>query len=142
MCNIIYNCDSLRDYPATHELIKMAETIKGLEALLKAFGAFGEEVDKSIIKAVKLTANEYKKDVQKVAPYDSGTYRRSIHVEMSGKVALVGTNLPYARRLEYGFADVDSLGRVYDQKAQPHFRPTFDENIEKYKQKFKESLFG
>ena len=120
----------------------MAETIKGLAALLKAFGASCEEMDKNITKAVKLTANEYKNDVQKVAPYKTGTYRRSIHVEMSGKVALVGTNLPYAKRLEYGFADVDSLGRVYDQKAQPHFRPTFDENIEKYKETFREALFG
>jgi len=120
----------------------MAETIKGLEALLNAFGAFGEEMDKSIIKAVKLTANEYKNDVQKVAPYDTGTYRRSIHVETSGHVALVGTNLPYAKRLEYGFAKEDSLGRVYSQKAQPHFRPTLDENIEKYKETFREALFG
>ena len=142
MCNIIYNCDRLRDYPATHELIIMSETIKGLEALLKAFGAFGEEMEKNVTKAVKLTANEYKTDVQKIAPYKTGTYRRSIHVETSGHVALGGTNLPYAQRVDYGFADVDSLGRVYDQKAQPHFRPTFDENIEKYKKTFKEALFG
>ena len=120
----------------------MAETIKGLEALVKAFGAFGDEMDKGVTKAVKLTANEYKSDVQKLAPYKTGTYRRSIHVEMSGKVALVGTNLPYARRLEYGFAQADSLGRVYSQKAQPHFRPPLDEDIEKYKKTFKEALFG
>ena len=120
----------------------MAETIKGLEALLKAFGAFGDEMKKSVTKAVKLTANEYKSDVQKIAPYKTGTYRRSIHVETSGNIALVGTNLPYAKRLEYGFADADSLGRVYSQKAQPHFRPPLDEDIEKYKKTFKEALFG
>ena len=120
----------------------MAETIKGLAALLKAFGAFGEEMDKGVTTAVKLTANEYKSAVQKLAPYKTGTYRRSIHVEMSDKVALVGTNLPYAKRLEYGFAQKDSLGRTYGQNAQPHFRPPLDEDIEKYKKIFKEALFG
>lgn len=134
----------------------MAETIKGLAALLKAFGAFGEEMDKSIEKAVKLTANEYKSDVQKLAPYKTGTYRRSIHVEMSGKVALVGTNLPQARILEYGGVIKPKNGKylvfIIDGKkvfaklvhrtAQPHFRPPLDEDIEKYKKIFKEALFG
>lgn len=120
----------------------MAEQIKGMNNLIKAFGGFVKEVEKSQQKALKLTANEFKSDVQKKAPYLTGTYRRSIHVQMiNAQLALVGTGLPFAKRLEYGFADTDKLGRTYNQAAQPHFRPALDENIDKYKKMYKEALF-
>ncbi len=35
----------------------------------------------------------------------------------------VGTNVKYARRIEYGFKGRDSLGRNYNQAAQPYLRP-------------------
>lgn len=59
----------------------------------------------------------------------SGDYKRSIekyvHMSVSGKsiVGRVGTDSPYARRLEYGFVGVDRLGRNYNQAPRPHFRP-------------------
>lgn len=36
---------------------------------------------------------------------------------------LVWSDHPAARRLEYGFVGVDSLGRMYSQPPYPHFRP-------------------
>jgi hypothetical protein len=39
---------------------------------------------------------------------------------------LVGTNLPYARRQEFGFESEDSRGRTYHQPARPHLRAAFD----------------
>lgn len=39
---------------------------------------------------------------------------------------LVGTNLPYARRQEFGFSGQDSLGRTYAYPARPHLREAFD----------------
>lgn len=39
---------------------------------------------------------------------------------------LAGTNLPYARRQEFGFTGEDSLGRNYHQAARPHLREAFD----------------
>jgi len=85
---------------------------------------------------VELTGNEYKNDMQEVIQYKTGTLRRSIHVEMTREaghtVALVGTDAPQAKRLEFGFNDVDSLGRVYHQPPQPRWRPTFDQNFPKY----------
>lgn len=56
----------------------------------------------------------------------TGNYRRSIHVEFSqgsGLIAMVGTNAPQGRRLEFGFVGVDSLGRHYNQPPFPHFGP-------------------
>ena len=68
--------------------------------------------------------------VQKAA-YKTGTLRRSITINVVVKgqvvIARIGTNLEYARRIEYGFMDTDSRGRVYHQAARPYLRPAFDE---------------
>lgn len=47
--------------------------------------------------------------------------------------AQVGTNIEYARRLEFGFFDTDSLGRQYNMPARPYFRSTYIEHKEKIK---------
>jgi len=116
--------------------------IKGMTQLKKAFGDLGKQMQRNQETALKLAANEYKNDVQAIAPYDTGTLRRSIHVEpKTGSVkdgegrayVLVGTDLPYARRLEFGFVGPDKLGRVYNQAPRPYFRPPLDDNFEKYK---------
>lgn len=88
--------------------------------------------------AVKLAGQAYANDVKALAPYDTGTYRRSIHVETvveeGGKYyAIVGTDAPQAKRLEFGFYDMtDSLGRHFYQFPRPHFRPPYDTQIGKY----------
>lgn len=60
----------------------------------------------------------------------TGDYRRSITVRFGSGggtfLAVVGTNLPQGRRLEYGFHGTDSLGRTYAQPPFPHFGPAFD----------------
>lgn len=37
-----------------------------------------------------------------------------------------GFDPPYARRIELGFVGVDSLGRHYNQAAEPYMRPAYD----------------
>jgi hypothetical protein len=117
------------------EITGVDETLAAIDNLTKVV------VPRLASTGVRLAGNEYKNDVQRIAPYQTGTYRRSIHVEPTTGVVydggnpyvLVGTDLPYARRLEYGFWDmVDRLGRRYFQRAQPHFRPALDLNLEKY----------
>jgi HK97 gp10 family phage protein len=115
--------------------------IKGMKELKKAFDDLEKLAEKNQKTALKLTAQEYANDVKAGAPYDTGTLRRSIHVQMVDfKSALVGTDLPYARRLEYGFADKDKLGRVYNQSARPYFRPPLDQNWQKYQKTYLEAL--
>lgn len=57
----------------------------------------------------------------------TGDYNRSISLNMNrnldGIEAVVGTNKPQGRRLEYGFVGTDSIGRTYNQPPYPHFRP-------------------
>ena len=62
-----------------------------------------------------------------IAPYRTGTYRRSIHHVLAGFTLMIGTNVPYARRLEYGFSGADSLGRVYHQPAGGYARRAMNE---------------
>ncbi|MFK0288237.1 HK97 gp10 family phage protein [Streptomyces sp. NPDC090499] len=58
----------------------------------------------------------------------SGDYRDSwqpapIRRFPYGASCTIGTELPYGRRLEFGFTGTDSLGRYYDQKPLPHVQP-------------------
>lgn len=120
----------------------MADSIKGLKNVQMTFKALAKEIEKKQKTALKLAAVAYQNDVKKKAPYLTGTYRRSIHTQMvSSSRALVGTNLPYGKRLEYGYADTDKLGRTYNQVAQPHFRPAMDEGIDRYVKIYLEGLY-
>ncbi|MET8956711.1 HK97 gp10 family phage protein [Streptomyces sp. NPDC004129] len=60
----------------------------------------------------------------------TGDYRRSWTHELfvTGDVvsAVVGTNKPQARRLEYGYIGPDSLGRIFDQPPYPHVGPAVE----------------
>ncbi|MFC4512214.1 HK97 gp10 family phage protein [Streptomyces ehimensis] len=61
----------------------------------------------------------------------TGRYRASWQAEVSGAgplvTGVVGSSAPQARRLEYGFAGADSLGRVYHQPPFPHLGPAVQE---------------
>ena len=46
----------------------------------------------------------------------------------------VGTDMPYGPRLEFGFSDVDRLGRRYNMAARPWLRPSFEKALPKVEQ--------
>lgn len=49
-------------------------------------------------------------------------------------IGIIGTNIPYGRRLEYGFTGRDRLGRVFDMKPRPFLRPAVANNLIQIKQ--------
>jgi hypothetical protein len=57
----------------------------------------------------------------------TGAYRNSWRTETRhlpyGAQCTIGTDLPYGRRLEFGFTGTDSLGRSYHQPPFPHVQP-------------------
>ncbi len=65
----------------------------------------------------------------------TGRLRTSITHSVSGSVlsgeiiGRVGSNVPYARRLELGFSGTDSKGRNINQGARPYLRPALKENL-------------
>lgn len=110
--------------------------------------ARGKMIERALTAGALLIQNGAKRR----APARTGNLRRSIHigghedlapdnagvVNVVGQVSqpvvrehgaevFVGTNVEYARRIEYGFQGADSLGRNYSQAAQPYLRPAVDE---------------
>lgn len=82
-------------------------------------------LDPALLSAGWLVAN----DAKATAPYKSGTLRRSIEPQIvEPGQAVVGSSVPYARRIEYGFAQADRRGRHYNQAAKPYLRPAFEQN--------------
>ncbi len=70
-------------------------------------------------------------EAMRLAPLKTGTLRRSIHVlttelTPTRAVVSVGPDVPYGRRLEFGFVGKDSLGRNYHQGPRPYMRPAFE----------------
>lgn len=127
--------------------------MSGFSFNVSAFGTFARDigriaadVQRNEKNAVRLAANEYKNDVKEVIQYKTGTLRRSVHVELSTEglhpVAIVGTDVKYARRLELGFMDTDSLGRVYHQPPHPRWRPVFDNGLPRYRDVMIAALAG
>lgn len=70
----------------------------------------------------------------------TGDYRRSIGLVLTqfngAPAAVVGTDAVQARRLEYGFASTDSLGRHFNQPPYPHWEP----DLEKTTSEFEKAL--
>lgn len=113
------------------EVTGFNETVSAIQDHLK-------EIERNASRAVRLAGQAYANDVKMLSPYKTGTLRRSIHVEkvvVDGEqtYVVVGTDLPYARRQEYGFYGMtDSLGRTYHQLPRPYFRPPLDTEMSKY----------
>jgi Bacteriophage HK97-gp10, putative tail-component len=106
----------------------------------------GRMLERSLVAGALLVQN----DAKERAKWVTGNLRRSIHIgghtdkasdwngeggevtqpQVSPKrvAVVVGTNVEYARRIEYGFNGTDSRGRRYNQAAQPYLRPALDEN--------------
>lgn len=75
----------------------------------------------------------------------TGDYRRSIGLELlvvgEDVYAVVGTNAPQGRRLEYGFYNMrDSLGRLFHQPPYPHFGPALEQTAPTYELALRQML--
>lgn len=89
---------------------------------------------------VKALALALQLRVQELTPVDTGRLRASVQVQPPIAVvtahtgAAIGTNVEYARRIEYGFHGVDAIGRHYDQSGRGMFAQTAVEAPEIAKQ--------
>lgn len=141
--------------------------IKGDKELQRTLRKINADVrnkaqEAAVLSAALIVVN----DAKRKAPVLTGTLRRSIHIggntgktpdfqptpeapelprpERRGNavVVFVGTNVPYAARIEFGFAGQDSLGRTYSQAAKPYLRPALDNNLNKVIQEMAEVLWS
>ena len=118
--------------------------VDGLRELQQALARAGIDAVPKLRTAMGSAALIVQNAAKIKAPYKSGNLRRSIHHEVTteqGQVeAIVGTNVEYARRMEYGFAGRDSRGRLYNQPAKPYLRPALEENRERVIREINEAL--
>jgi HK97 gp10 family phage protein len=142
----------------------ITSTLTGDKRLRAQFDALDRAVQGQMLKSALvagglLVANKAKA----LSPYLTGNNRRGIHVggeggaggleggttgtdiggqeftETSAQI-LVGTNVEYARRLELGFAGADSLGRMFNQPAQPYLRPALESEAPSVVNEFGDAL--
>lgn len=113
------------------------EFIGGERLRAKLAGLPDAVIQRILSDGIAAAALPVENDAKRYAPVLTGTLRRSIHTEtrQSGRKAeaIVGTDVPYARRLEFGFIGADSRGRHYHQTPRPYLRPALDENRDQVK---------
>lgn len=106
-------------------------TITGNQPLMRNLNKLSAKLgSRGIMPALRTTALIPLNAAKGAVPRVTSTLFRSIHIEdVRDELAVaVGTDVEYARRIEYGFAGIDSRGRTYNQPAQPYLRPALDEN--------------
>jgi phage gpG-like protein len=52
----------------------------------------------------------------------------------------IGTNVKYARRIEFGFRGIDKLGRKYNQAPQPYLTPAYEKQKDRITRIIKDIL--
>jgi hypothetical protein len=107
--------------------------------------------------AVLEAADLIQQAAKSYVPVDTGALQESIHIEeiadgpfyyeVSIHPAEFASNKwgfdpAYARRIEYGFVGMDSLGRMYNQAPQPYVRPAWDSERQNAESAVKNGLAG
>lgn len=115
-------------------------SVEGIPGLMNDIKKFGKEAEKAVKNGVDRTAIAMETDAKKRLEGDLGGTRRiktgrlraSVHAELkqgeshgedslneqiASDEAIVGTNVVYANRIEFGFNDTDKLGRKYNQSG-------------------------
>ena len=115
--------------------------LEGTQELIKALDQLEKSIENELEAALMVAAQPIMNQVKSDAPYLTGTYRRSITTETTEKrkdraVVTIGTNVPYAARLEYGYSDTDALGRRYNQPPNPHWRPAIESQKRNAREEF------
>ena len=101
-------------------------TVVGFDELRRKLEKLAAAVAKDkVLSAVEAGALLIENQAKQNAPVVTGTLRRSLHHETADTSPTaaaidIGTDLVYARRVEYGFSGRDSLGRLYNQAPNPY----------------------
>ena len=86
------------------------------------------DLKKGLLAAGEVVAAEYRANVK----VESGELKKNVRAWIKRGASgarnpevRAGANSPYAKRIEFGYVGPDSLGRRFNQAAQPALRPAF-----------------
>ena len=125
--------------------MKLIVQVANLAPLQLKFKYLQRAAAAGLTQGVDEAALLFETEAKNLAPVDTGRLRDSIHTELTEDTPVRQTreikpDTPYAHRLEYGFVGTDSLGRHYNQAAQPYMRPAFDSQKDEAEKRVRESL--
>lgn len=92
-----------------------------LNEVLGLFNYLVDDVDDIVSNEIKKTAYKIERDAKKKCPVDTGRLRGSITTNLGNLEAEVGTNVEYARFVEFG---------TRYQEAKPFMVPAIEKNID------------
>ena len=118
------------------DAIEFSSNLEGYESVAGAFKLVANGVEVAAERALIAAAEWAVPQIQALVPVGddpghAGTLRDSIGhsgviLTGEGPTILIGSGEDYARRIDLGFHGTDSLGRSYDQEAQPFIEPVLD----------------
>ena len=89
----------------------------------------GAQLRANVSTVVRKTAMDVEGSAKSLVPVDTGNLKDNIQAQkVEDTLYHVNAATEYARRIEFGFRDADSLGRVYDQAGQPYMRPAAEQH--------------
>ncbi len=121
--------------------MQLTAKMTGMDALSLKVKYLIQAAQRGLKYGVSEAAFAIQEEAKVLVPVDTGNLREAIHTEpvtdeAEKQVQMVtpavgaankwGFDPAYARRIEMGFFGADSMGRVYNQPAQPYMRPAFD----------------
>jgi len=121
--------------------MNLTVTMSGLDQLSLKVSYLKNAARTGLKLGVAEAAGLFEAEAKALVPVDTGNLQEHIHTEtvedtVERQVLAVtpvveaanpyGFDPPYARRIEKGFMGTDSLGRHYDQAAQPYMAPAFE----------------
>lgn len=107
--------------------------VSAFTALGQRFRDAGPIVAREMKTAMARSTAQIEGDAKRVVPVLTGTLRRSITSDPQPLLGRVGTNVPYAKVVEFGIKPGATLGgRVYrkGRLAKPYLIPAFEKNRE------------
>ena len=104
----------------------------------RAFASYPARLQEHLLEAMEFSMHEVHKEISDRVPVKTGTLRRSINEELPpqaastgiGYTGIIGTNLVYARAVEYGFHGPETVRAhirsvVFGKTVSPFTVPTF-----------------
>ncbi len=123
-----------------NKFLRVNIDIKALEQFGKGLRQYRRDLEKALKKAMEKTVLEIEAEAKKRCPVDTGRLRASINPKVKSPTeGSVGTNVEYAKYVEYG---TRRRGNHPGMRAQPFLEPAFIAGKKKAKKYFDEAFDG
>lgn len=126
------------------EFVDVAYDLHSLQEIrnLQQFSRFLNPImEEKMVKIGDIVVQAAVANTWAVFQHPTGNLAGSIVAVPNGPLEVdIGSNEPYARRLEQGFSGADSLGRVYNNDPEPYLMPALESNADQIIQEMQDAV--